>query len=528
MIDYDKQFNDIIAQIQAQYRGSNVAELIKGIIEIKKKGVLRAYKSLIDDCLNLSTAKGDALDLWGYILGINRYVPRDSEQNAKEPFKQWNFNQSNFKHLIFLQVRDHLYHRLDDDAFRNLLLLFLQRQYIFPSPAEAQSLIDDYISDKYGEINILDTQKMSMAVEFSFNDYPEWMRWYILLKDIIPRPAGVKIDMMETPEPESLGEGLRFTAEEANSSVTFGTNGNPITTFLQLEYRTDTNPNWQDYTLWDEIILTNIGSWVEMRNTGLQDTAATNHPNAYNFFMTGKIAASGNIMYLLDKTGEKDSVTEACFFSLFNGCTSLTTAPSLPATNLAESCYRGMFEGCTSLTTAPELPATTLADSCYKNMFWQCTSLTTAPNLPATTLADSCYNAMFAHCSNLTTAPNLPATTLADSCYNAMFWQCTSLTTAPNLPATTLANSCYQSMFAYCSNLTTAPELPATTLANSCYMWMFYDCSKLKVNQNGAGNKIFTCPSTSGITDPVIWMFSYTGGTFTDTPTTGNTYNWYN
>ena len=54
MIDYDKQFNDIIAQIQAQYRGSNVAELIKGIIEIKKKGVLRAYKSLINDCLNLS------------------------------------------------------------------------------------------------------------------------------------------------------------------------------------------------------------------------------------------------------------------------------------------------------------------------------------------------------------------------------------------------------------------------------------------------------------------------------------------
>ena len=197
MIDYDKQFNDIIAQIQAQYRGSNVAELIKGIIEIKKKGVLRAYKSLIDDCLNLSTAKGDALDLWGYILGINRYVPRDSEQNAKEPFKQWNFNQSNFKHLIFLQVRDHLYHRLDDDAFRNLLLLFLQRQYIFPSPAEAQSLIDDYISDKYGEINILDTQKMGMKVEFSFNDYPEWMRWYILLKDIIPRPAGVKVDIID-------------------------------------------------------------------------------------------------------------------------------------------------------------------------------------------------------------------------------------------------------------------------------------------------------------------------------------------
>lgn len=196
MIDYTKQFDDIIAQIQAQYKGSNVSKLIEGIIEIKKRGVLRAYKSLIDDCLNLSTAKGDALDLWGYILGINRYVPRDATK-ADGDYNWWSFNQKNFKELIFLQVRDHLYHRLEDDDFRNLLLLFLQRQYIFASPPEAQSLIDDYIGDKYGELNIRDTQKMSMQAEFSFNDYPEWMRWYILLKDIIPRPAGVKVDIMD-------------------------------------------------------------------------------------------------------------------------------------------------------------------------------------------------------------------------------------------------------------------------------------------------------------------------------------------
>ena len=34
---------------------------------------------------------------------------------------------------------------------------------------------------------------------------------------------------------------------------------------------------------------------------------------------------------------------------MFNGCTSLTTAPELPATTLAEYCYRYMFNGCTSL-----------------------------------------------------------------------------------------------------------------------------------------------------------------------------------
>lgn len=34
-----------------------------------------------------------------------------------------------------------------------------------------------------------------------------------------------------------------------------------------------------------------------------------------------------------------------------------------------------MFYGCTSLTTAPELPATTLVSSCYASMFRGCTSL---------------------------------------------------------------------------------------------------------------------------------------------------------
>jgi len=60
-----------------------------------------------------------------------------------------------------------------------------------------------------------------------------------------------------------------------------------------------------------------------------------------------------------------------------------------------------MFQGCTSLTTAPTLPATTLAEGCYDSMFSGCTSLVTAPTLPATTLVESCYSGMFNGCSNL-------------------------------------------------------------------------------------------------------------------------------
>ncbi len=38
-----------------------------------------------------------------------------------------------------------------------------------------------------------------------------------------------------------------------------------------------------------------------------------------------------------------------CYFCMFKGCTSLTTAPELPASTLATSSYSSMFKGCTNL-----------------------------------------------------------------------------------------------------------------------------------------------------------------------------------
>ena len=96
------------------------------------------------------------------------------------------------------------------------------------------------------------------------------------------------------------------------------------------------------------------------------------------------------------------AIAGSCYYSMFSGCSSLTSAPALPATTLANICYSGMFYGCTSLTQAPALPATTLAYGCYYYMFGTCTSLTQAPDLPATTLATNCYGSMFESCSKVT------------------------------------------------------------------------------------------------------------------------------
>ena len=284
--------------------------------------------------------------------------------------------------------------------------------------------------------------------------------------------AWYKLKLSITPYLSFIGN-EDFTLKTGNASKNWdGT----------LEYSTDKST----WNTWNGTAISSVGGKLYLRGTG--NTRITGSSSNYKFVFAGtntlKIACEGNIENLLDyetvSAGGHPNMVNNCYYYMFYECTSLTSAPELPATTLARDCYSGMFEGCASLTSAPELPATTLGNSCYEGMFYGCTSLTTPPSvLPATTLTDSCYNTMFQGCTSLTTAPALPATTLAGNCYQGMFEGCASLTTAPELQATTLGYICYGGMFADCTSLTTAPTLPATTLDYYCYIGMFQGCTSL-------------------------------------------------
>ena len=270
-----------------------------------------------------------------------------------------------------------------------------------------------------------------------------------------------------------------------------------------LEYSTDTT-TWSTWS--GTTTLSSINNKLYLR--GSNNTLITGTTSDYKWILTGtNIDCIGNIENLLDyvtvTNGNHPTMADYCYYYMFDGCTSLTTAPELPATTLANYCYRNMFNGCTGLTTAPSLPALNLADNCYRNMFRGCTGLTTAPSLPALNLADYCYASMFYGCTSLTTAPSLPATTLADYCYYYMFDGCTSLTTAPELPATTMVISCYNSMFARCTGL----KVSTTKTGSYQYAW--------RIPTSGTG----TTASNWNYT-----MLQSTGGTFKSNPTINTTY----
>lgn len=167
-------------------------------------------------------------------------------------------------------------------------------------------------------------------------------------------------------EPAPVGDWLCFTAEQTNSTVHLDKNGSPDAISLE----TSTNGStWTDYS-WsgntgDTLTLANIGDKVYMRAKTENQTIGSSSSNYYKFVMTGKIAASGNIQTLLKADGSRTDAPSNCYRNMFRECTSLTSAPALPATTLAGSCYDSMFYGCTSLAAAPALPATTLANGCY-------------------------------------------------------------------------------------------------------------------------------------------------------------------
>lgn len=215
-------------------------------------------------------------------------------------------------------------------------------------------------------------------------------------------------------------------------------------------------------------------------------TCSPNANGIGRFYSTARFDAEGNTMSLLygDEFSSQTTLGIRAHYRLFSGNTNIVSAENmiLPATSANGSSYISMFEGCSSLTSAPQILATHIGTSGCSYMFYNCTSLTKVQDtLPATSFDNSGYNyqCMFRGCSSLAKAPKLPNTALKRYCYSGMFQGCTSLTTAPELLATELSIQCYNGMFSNCTSLTTAPELPAATLVEGCYQSMFSSCSSL-------------------------------------------------
>ena len=180
-------------------------------------------------------------------------------------------------------------------------------------------------------------------------------------------------------EPDFTKIPLTFTAEENNCQISLSVSGSPT---YSLQYSTD-GSSWQTFadsatSTLVPVTLANQDDKVYIKGTysGQSSTSAN-----IKFTATAKCSVSGNCNSILDGANFATMTTLTASYSfttLFGSMgDKLINAENLklPATTLSNYCYYNMFNGCSALVKAPELPATTLASHCYQQMFRSCSAL---------------------------------------------------------------------------------------------------------------------------------------------------------
>ena len=164
-------------------------------------------------------------------------------------------------------------------------------------------------------------------------------------------------------------EALTFTALEAGSVIKLTAYDVDI---VGLKYRQHSTQQSTDYVSGTEIVLENVGDFVQFQNMK-KDTLSVDHARYVQFDVVGNVEVSGKIASLHNYS---NILTPYCYYRLFDECAGITSILfDLPATTLADWCYAYMFYNCTGITKAPEIRGEVLADSCYEYMFSGCTNL---------------------------------------------------------------------------------------------------------------------------------------------------------
>lgn len=154
-----------------------------------------------DVVFNLYTAKGFGLDIWGRIVGVGRYL------NVRPQNKYFGFDTPNDSFTPFNVAPfrngepETSTYRLSDDAYRKLILVKAMANIVRPNAPTINRMLQ-YLFDKR-RCYVLDLGDMAMRYVFAF--YLQPYERAIIESEYFPRPAGVRVEILEIPEPNIFG-----------------------------------------------------------------------------------------------------------------------------------------------------------------------------------------------------------------------------------------------------------------------------------------------------------------------------------
>ncbi|MDR9839467.1 DUF2612 domain-containing protein [Herbaspirillum huttiense] len=157
-----------------------------------------------DAVFNVRTAKGNGLDIWGRIVGVDRYlkIPDSPAQVGFNNGPGVPFNQAPFNGGIPSTQT----YRLEDEAFRTLIFAKALANISDCTAPSINQLLRNMFAGR-GRCYVADTGDMTLRYVFEFALLP-YEQAIILNSGVFPRPAGV----------------LAF-AQQVNAGSTFAFNG---------------------------------------------------------------------------------------------------------------------------------------------------------------------------------------------------------------------------------------------------------------------------------------------------------------
>lgn len=166
---------------------------------------------------NVDTAQGFGLDIWGRIVGVQRYLSviegnHFGFETASTPQDFRPFNDS----VFYAGPTSSSTYRLADDAFRVLILAKALTNIVATTSPAINQVLQNLFPGR-GRCYVNDLGSMQMRYTFEFALQP-W-EWSVLTSSgALPRPAGVNATIAVIPLPNTFG----FAEAGTTSAAPFG------------------------------------------------------------------------------------------------------------------------------------------------------------------------------------------------------------------------------------------------------------------------------------------------------------------
>lgn len=206
---------NIVDTLLSQYANSpRITGLLYGLQDaIDPSAQLDAFYDMV---LNLDTAQGFGLDIWGRIVGIGRTVPSSvgsdkqfgfKETNYFTPFNQAPFNGNGAKFSSYM---------LPDTLYRQLIIIKAYSNILYATAPNINRFLYS-IFKKRAYYRLLDNMHAQYVFEFTPSSFE---RLIIFSLGILPIPCGVSVEYTIIP-----------------TATTFGFNGSNLQTFNNGTFR---------------------------------------------------------------------------------------------------------------------------------------------------------------------------------------------------------------------------------------------------------------------------------------------------